>query len=156
VAVAAGEAAGLNSSGLSTGSSVVPSVVLPSFHVYPGTPTHLASIKGKPPPAAGFYVANEIRMETLHKNALVLAQPDPEQYPGECCIACKRFYWQPNKTYFMQLSIVILVCYPYFSVCHFFFVFISFFPLCIHFPSFSVSSFYMFCCFLPLLLLSLL
>lgn len=80
----AGEAAGLNGSGLSTGSSMVPSVVLPSFHVYPGTPTHLASMKGKPPPAAGFYVANEIRVEALHRNALVLAQPDPEQYPGEC------------------------------------------------------------------------
>jgi hypothetical protein len=84
VAAGAGEAAGLNSSGMSSGSSVVPSVVLPSFHVYPGTPTHLASIKGKPTtPAAGFYVANEIRMETLHRNALVLAQPDPEQFPGQ-------------------------------------------------------------------------
>lgn len=83
-AAGAGEAAGLSGSGLSTGSSVLPSVVLPSFHVYPGTPTHLASIKGKPTPAAGFYVASEIRMEALHRNALVLAQPDPEQYPGEC------------------------------------------------------------------------
>lgn len=79
----AGDAAGLNSSGLSTGSPVVPSVVLPSFHMYPGTPTHLASIKGKPPSSAGFYVANEIRMEALHRNALVLVQPDPEQFPGE-------------------------------------------------------------------------
>ncbi|XP_069692490.1 PAN2-PAN3 deadenylation complex subunit PAN3 isoform X2 [Periplaneta americana] len=81
VATAAGEAAGLNTSGLSTGSSAVPSVVLPSFHVYPGTPTHLSSLKGKTVPAAGFYVADEIRMETLHRNSLVLAQPDPEQFP---------------------------------------------------------------------------
>ena len=80
----AGEAAGLSGSSLSIASPVLPSVVLPSFHVYPGTPTHLASIKGRPTPAAGFYVANEIRMEALHRNALALAQPDPEQYPGEC------------------------------------------------------------------------
>ena len=80
----AGETPGLSGSGLNTASSVLPSVVLPSFHVYPGTPTHLASVKGKPTPAAGFYVASEVRMEALHRNALVLAQPDPEQYPGEC------------------------------------------------------------------------
>ena len=80
----AGEAAGLSGSGLSTGSSVLPSVVLRSSHMYPGTPTHLAMIKGKPTPAAGFYMANEIRMEVQCRNALVLAQPDPEQYPGEC------------------------------------------------------------------------
>ena len=84
VAAAAGasDTSGLNSSGLSTGSSVVPSVVLPNFHMYPGTPTHLSSAKTKPSPTAGFYVSDEIRMETLHKNALVLAQPDPEQFPG--------------------------------------------------------------------------
>ncbi|PNF35617.1 PAB-dependent poly(A)-specific ribonuclease subunit PAN3 [Cryptotermes secundus] len=80
-AASAGDAAGLNSSGLSTGSPVVPSIVLPSFHMYPGTPTHLATIKGKPPSSGGFYVANEIRMEALHRNALVLVQPDPEQFP---------------------------------------------------------------------------
>ncbi|PSN54180.1 hypothetical protein C0J52_03572 [Blattella germanica] len=84
VAAAAGanDTSGLNSSGLSTGSAVVPSVVLPNFHVYPGTPTHLSSAKAKPSPVGGFYVADEIRLETLHKNALVLAQPDPEQFPG--------------------------------------------------------------------------
>ena len=76
----AGEAAVLSGSSLSTGSPVLPSVVMPSFYVYPGTPTHLASIT----PAAGFYLANEMRMETLRRNALVLAQPHPEQYPGEC------------------------------------------------------------------------
>lgn len=82
-AAGAGDAAGLNSSGLSTGSPVVPSVVLPSFHMYPGTPTHLTSVKGKPSSSGGFYVASEIRMEAMHRNALVLAQPDPEQFPGE-------------------------------------------------------------------------
>jgi hypothetical protein len=51
--------------------------------MYPGTPTHLTSVKGKPSSSGGFYVASEIRMEAMHRNALVLAQPDPEQFPGE-------------------------------------------------------------------------
>ncbi|XP_067004474.1 PAN2-PAN3 deadenylation complex subunit PAN3 isoform X2 [Anabrus simplex] len=74
---AAGEPGSLNSSALSTSSTVSP-VILPNFHVYPGTPTHVSSVDTK---TSGFYVSESIRNETIHKNALILAQPDPEQCP---------------------------------------------------------------------------
>nr|CAD7195330.1 unnamed protein product [Timema douglasi] len=64
--------------GSTNASSVVPTVVIPSYHVYPGTPTHISAVKGK---QSGLYVSDELRLEILHRNALVLAQPDPEHYP---------------------------------------------------------------------------
>lgn len=53
--------------------------------MYPGTPTHLASARTKTTSSnvSGFYVSEDLRLEALHRNALVLAQPDPEQNPGK-------------------------------------------------------------------------
>ncbi|GLG93496.1 PAN2-PAN3 deadenylation complex subunit PAN3 [Gryllus bimaculatus] len=58
----------------------VPTVVMPNFTVYTGSPTHVSSLKEKSS-TSGFYVSEELRMEQMHRNALILAQPDPEQYP---------------------------------------------------------------------------
>ncbi|XP_046996275.1 PAN2-PAN3 deadenylation complex subunit PAN3 isoform X1 [Schistocerca americana] len=76
-----GENSSLNSSGLSLNSNTsVSSVVLPSFHMYPGTPTHLHPVP-QSKAGSGYYIAEELRLEALHRNALVLSQPDPDQYP---------------------------------------------------------------------------
>lgn len=83
-------------------------VVMPSFHMYPGTPTHLtkaqpvsspsrnsASQQAQQPPMAStshtthltnslgtYYLLDEFRLELLHRNALVLAQPNTQTNPG--------------------------------------------------------------------------
>lgn len=54
--------------------------------VYPGTPSHLRNKNNPPPtdPAASYFVNNSLRLEIQYKNSLVLAQADPEQFPGLC------------------------------------------------------------------------
>lgn len=73
------EAAPLTSSDVPS-NNAGPAVVLPNYTMYPGSPTHVRSVKEKSQ-SSSFYVTNELRLEQLHKNALILAQPDPDQYP---------------------------------------------------------------------------
>lgn len=87
-------------------------VVMPSYHMYPGTPTHLTKAQPvsspsrnsaasqqtqqqQPPPMAStshtthltnslgtYYLLDEFRLELLNRNALVLAQPNTQANPG--------------------------------------------------------------------------
>ncbi|XP_065349432.1 PAN2-PAN3 deadenylation complex subunit PAN3 isoform X1 [Cloeon dipterum] len=80
-------------------------VVMPNFHVYPGTPSHLTKATSTSSPnrvsqptqqpsltstshtthltnsLGSYYLLDEFRLELLHRNALVLAQPNAEGYP---------------------------------------------------------------------------
>lgn len=49
--------------------------------MYPGTPSHVLSIKSKGGSSA-FFVSDDIRTDILNRNALTLMQPDPEQFSG--------------------------------------------------------------------------
>lgn len=48
-------------------------------NVFPGTPSHVSTIKAKQDPS--FFVSDDIRNEILNKNLLTLLLPDPQQYP---------------------------------------------------------------------------
>lgn len=52
-----------------------------TYQVYPGTPSHLSTLKSKNT-SSPFFVSEDIRNEILNKNALTLTQSDPEQFPG--------------------------------------------------------------------------
>lgn len=52
------------------------------YQVYPGTPSHIASLKSRGG-ASSFFISEDTRLEILSRNALTLLQSDPEQFPGK-------------------------------------------------------------------------
>lgn len=54
-----------------------------SHQLYPGTPSHVLSLKSKGGGSA-FFVSDDLRTDILQRNALTLLQPDPDQFPGVC------------------------------------------------------------------------
>ncbi|XP_025832537.1 PAN2-PAN3 deadenylation complex subunit PAN3 [Agrilus planipennis] len=50
------------------------------YQVYPGTPSHVAALKGRGGNSS-YFVSDDIRLDILNRNALTLMQPDPEQFP---------------------------------------------------------------------------
>lgn len=52
--------------------------------MYPGTPTHVVTAKAQLAATDDqFYMADDVRLEMLHKNAVTLTQSDPAAYPGK-------------------------------------------------------------------------
>lgn len=52
--------------------------------MYPGTPTHVVTAKAQLAATDDqFYMADDVRLEMLHKNAVTLTQSDPVAYPGK-------------------------------------------------------------------------
>ncbi|XP_071050850.1 PAN2-PAN3 deadenylation complex subunit PAN3 isoform X2 [Onthophagus taurus] len=64
----------------STMSSITNTSVGSAYQVYPGTPSHISSIKTRGTNSS-FFISDDARLEILSRNALTLAQSDPEQYP---------------------------------------------------------------------------
>ncbi|GLV34006.1 Poly(A) specific ribonuclease subunit PAN3 [Carabus blaptoides fortunei] len=55
-----------------------------TYQAYPGTPSHLASLKpakGAVAPSTSFFVSEDMRQEIMNKNALTLMHHEPEQFP---------------------------------------------------------------------------
>lgn len=57
------------------------SSIASGYQVYPGTPSHIMSLKSKGGSSA-FFLSDDTRMDLLNRNALTLMQPDPEQFSG--------------------------------------------------------------------------
>lgn len=58
-----------------------------TYQAYPGTPSHLASLKpakanASTTPSTSFFVSEDMRLEIMNKNALTLMHHEPEQFPG--------------------------------------------------------------------------
>lgn len=58
-----------------------------TYQAYPGTPSHLASLKpakanASTAPSTSFFVSEDMRLEIMNKNALTLMHHEPEQFPG--------------------------------------------------------------------------
>lgn len=75
----------VNSVAEDVGGVVEDAVVAPSAAItmFPGTPPHIKTAKTHL--AAGeatFYMADDLRLELQHKNALILMQSDANAYPG--------------------------------------------------------------------------
>ncbi|XP_046853485.1 PAN2-PAN3 deadenylation complex subunit Pan3-like [Xenia sp. Carnegie-2017] len=56
-----------------------PSIVLPSYHVYPSTPSHLANLQSKPN-MNSFFISSQIRQEILNQHSATLAQLSSEDF----------------------------------------------------------------------------
>uniref|UniRef100_T1JCH4 PAN2-PAN3 deadenylation complex subunit PAN3 n=1 Tax=Strigamia maritima TaxID=126957 RepID=T1JCH4_STRMM len=56
-------------------------IVLPNFHMFPGTPAHVAHMNPKAN-APSFFMPDDLRIDVLHRHNLLMAQVDPEQFPG--------------------------------------------------------------------------
>jgi len=91
-------------------------VVMPSFHMYPGTPSHLTKAqtasspsRGAPqqPPApsashtthltnslGSYYLLDEFRLELLNRNALVLTLPNTQANPGNNSLQSSKYYFK--------------------------------------------------------------
>lgn len=57
------------------------SSIASGYQVYPGTPSHVLTLKSRNGNSA-FFINDDIRMDILNRNALTLMQPDPEQFSG--------------------------------------------------------------------------
>lgn len=60
--------------------SVANSSISSGYQVYPGTPSHVLSIKAR---GGSYFINDDIRMDILNRNALTLMHPDPEQFAGK-------------------------------------------------------------------------
>ncbi|XP_028405015.1 PAN2-PAN3 deadenylation complex subunit pan3-like [Dendronephthya gigantea] len=63
-----------------------PSIILPSYHVYPSTPSHLANLQTSSKPMANsFFISSQIRQDLLNQHSATLAQlnPDDTSIPRE-------------------------------------------------------------------------
>lgn len=58
------------------------SSIAASFQVYPGSPSHVSTLKSRGVNSS-FFVSENIRMDILERNALTLLQADPEHFPGK-------------------------------------------------------------------------
>lgn len=56
------------------------SSIAASFQVYPGSPSHVSTLKSRGVNSS-FFVSENIRMDILERNALTLLQADPEHFP---------------------------------------------------------------------------
>lgn len=57
------------------------SSITSSYQVYPGTPSHIATLKVRGG-TSSYFITEDTRIEILNRNALTLLQTDPEQFPG--------------------------------------------------------------------------
>ncbi|XP_017780129.1 PREDICTED: PAB-dependent poly(A)-specific ribonuclease subunit PAN3 isoform X3 [Nicrophorus vespilloides] len=55
------------------------SSIASSYQVYPGTPSHVNTLKSKGGSSA-FFISDDTRVEILNRNALTLLQADPDQF----------------------------------------------------------------------------
>lgn len=53
-----------------------------AYQVYPGTPSHVNTIKLRGA-SSSFFVSEDTRLDILGRNALTLVQSDPEHFPGK-------------------------------------------------------------------------